>query len=96
MTQLEINLNIINLKSLQVTLNLMYLTAFKKDSQGNYTKLLESSLNDVKNALNCIVELEKVFRSNETLISSYQIALMKLDKEVEEIKKEKQKLIDLL
>jgi hypothetical protein len=96
MTQIEINLNIVNLRSLQSTLKIMYLTALKKDSQGNYTKLLESSLNDIKNALNCIIELEKVLRSNETLISSYQIALMRVDKQLEEAKQENKNLIDLL
>jgi hypothetical protein len=96
MTQIEINLNIVNLRSLQATLKIMYLTALKKDSQGNYTKLLESSLNDIKNALNCIIELEKVMRSNETLISSYQIALMRVDKQLEEAKQENKNLIELL
>jgi hypothetical protein len=96
MTQIEINLNIVNLRSLQATLKIMYLTALKKDSQGNYTKLLESSLNDIKNALNCIIELEKVLRSNETLISSYQIALMRVDKQLEEAKQENKNLIELL
>jgi hypothetical protein len=96
MTQIEINLNIVNLRSLQATLKIMYLTALKKDSQGNYTRLLESSLNDIKNALNCIIELEKVLRSNETLISSYQIALMRVDKQLEEAKQENKNLIELL
>jgi len=96
MTQIEINLNIVNLRSLQATLKIMYLTALKKDSQGNYTKLLESSLEDIKNALNCIIEVEKVLRSNETLISSYQIALMRVDKQLEEAKQENKNLIELL
>ena len=96
MTQIEINLNIVNLRSLQATLKIMYLTALKKDSQGNYTKLLENSLNDIKNTLNCIIELEKIVRSNETLISSYQIALMRVDKQLEEAKQENKNLIELL
>ena len=96
MTQIEINLNIVNLRSLQATLKIMYLTALKKDSQGNYTKLLENSLNDIKDALNCIIELEKIVRSNETLISSYQIALMRVDKQLEEAKQENKNLIELL
>jgi|688.fasta_scaffold696336_2 hypothetical protein len=96
MTQIEINLNIVNLRSLQSTLKILHLTAYQKDKQGNYTKLLESSLEDIKNALNCIVELEKIVRSNETLISSYQIALMRVDKQLEEAKKENKNLIELL
>jgi acetolactate synthase small subunit len=96
MTQIEINLNIVNLRSLQATLKIMHLTALKKDSQGYYTKLLESSLNDIKKALNCIIELEKVLRSNETLISSYQIALMRVDKQLEEARQENKNLIELL
>lgn len=96
MTQTEINLNIVNLKSLHTTLQILYITAFKKDSKGNYTKLLESSLDDTKNALNCIVELEKIVRSNESIISSLQIALMRVDKELEESKIENKNLIDLL
>jgi len=46
MTQIEINLNIVNLRSLQATLKILHITAYQKDSQGNYTKLLESSLED--------------------------------------------------
>lgn len=96
MTQIEINLNIVNLKSLHATLKILHLTALNKDSKGNYTKLLENALEDTKNALNCIIELEKIVRTNESLISSFQIALMKVDKQLEEAKQENKNLIDLL
>ena len=95
MTQIEINLNIINLRSLHATLKIMYMTAFKKDKEGDYTKLLKSSLNDVQESIKCMAELEKVVRSNETLISSYQISMMRMENQVKELKQENKNLIDL-
>jgi hypothetical protein len=95
MTQIEINLNIINLRSLNATLKIMYMTALKKDKEGDYTKLLKSSLNDVQESIKCMVELEKVIRSNETLISSYQISMMRMENQVKELKQENKNLIDL-
>jgi glycerol-3-phosphate responsive antiterminator len=71
------------------------MTAFKKDKEGDYTKLLKSSLNDVQESIKCMVELEKVVRSNETLISSYQISMMRMENKVKELKQENKNLIDL-
>lgn len=96
MNQTEINLNIVNLKSAKLSLEIMHLRAKKNDSNGKYTILIENLLNDLKSGLNCIQELEKQVRSNETMISSLTIALMKLDREIEELKKENKNLIELL
>ena len=71
------------------------MTAFKKDKEGDYTKLLKSSLNDVQESIKCMAELEKVVRSNETLISSYQISMMRMENQVKELKQENKNLIDL-
>ena len=95
MTQIEINLNIVNLSSLHATLKIMHVTALKKDKEGSYTKLLANALNDVKDSLNCMKELERIIRSNETLISSYQISMMRMESQVNELKKENKNLIDL-
>jgi len=74
-------------------LNLLLLKAQKKQPDSDTTLLLFESLECAKNAMKTHLKMEKQLLANETLISSYHITLLKMQKEIDKLKQEKEDLI---
>lgn len=86
----------IDLNCYIAALQSLHLMMFKKNPEHNTTILLQNALESAKNSLKTHLMLEQKYITDETIISSYQITLMKMQKDMDKLKKENEELLKLL